>query len=87
VIALTIYTGVGCHLCHEMKAVVERVVRDTRTQARIEEIDIATDSALTERYGQEIPVLLINGKKTAKYRIAEEDLRRRLVAEGLRAEG
>ena len=27
---LTIYTRPGCHLCQEMKTLVERVVRDTR---------------------------------------------------------
>jgi hypothetical protein len=81
VIALTIYTRPGCHLCQEMKVIVERVVRDTHAQARIEEIDIAKDADLEARYGTEIPVLLVNGKKAAKYRVTEEELRRRLKAE------
>ena len=81
VIALTIYTRPGCHLCQEMKVIVERVVRDTHAQARIEEIDIANDADLEARYAMEIPVLLVNGKKTAKYRVTEEELRRRLKAE------
>ena len=87
VIALTIYTRPGCHLCQDMKVIVERVVLDTRTAARVEEIDIANDPALEARYGPEIPVLLVNGKKAAKFRVTEEDLRRRLMAEGQRAEG
>jgi thiol-disulfide isomerase/thioredoxin len=82
VIALTIYTRPGCHLCQEMKVIVLRVVRDTDAQARIEEIDIAGDPDLEARYGVEIPVLLVNGKKAAKYRVTEEVLRR-LIAEGL----
>lgn len=86
-IALTIYTRPGCHLCEEMKIIVERVVRDTGAQAKIDEIDIASDPELQERYGLEIPVLLVNGRKAAKYRIAEDDLRRKLIAEGQRAEG
>ena len=86
-IALTIYMRPGCHLCHEMRVIVERVVRDTRAAARIEEIDIANDPGLEARYGLEIPVLLVNGRKAAKYRIAEDDLRRKLIAEGQRAEG
>ena len=85
-IALTIYTRPGCHLCQEMKVIVLRVVRDTDAQARIEEIDIAGDPDLEARYGGEIPVLLVNGKKAAKYRVTEEALRR-LIAQGLRAEG
>ena len=75
-IALTIYTRPGCHLCQEMKVIVERVVRDTRTPARIEEIDIANDADLEARYALEIPVLLVNGKKAAKYRISEKELTR-----------
>jgi glutaredoxin len=81
VIALTIYTRPGCHLCQEMKVIVERVVRDTHARARVEEIDIAGDADLEARYAMEIPVLLVNGKKTAKYRVTEEELRRRLKAE------
>jgi glutaredoxin len=76
VIALTIYTRPGCHLCQEMKVIVERVVRDTHAQARIEEIDIANDADLEARYATEIPVLLVNGKKAAKYRISERELTR-----------
>ncbi len=82
-IALTIYTRPGCHLCQDMKVIVERVVRDTRATARIEEVDIAGDPDLEARYGLEIPVLLVNGKKAAKYRVTEEALRRRLAAAAL----
>ena len=87
VIALTIYTRPGCHLCQDMKVIVERVVRDTGAAARVEEIDIANDPTLEARYGSEIPVLLVNGKKAAKFRVTEEELRRRLMAKGQRAEG
>ena len=33
---------------------------------------------LLDRYGLEIPVLMIDGKKMAKYRVSEEELRRML---------
>ena len=77
---LTIYTRPGCHLCQEMKLIVERVVRDTRAAAEIHEIDIANDPDLEERYGLEIPVLLVNGKKAAKYRVSEKELTRILMS-------
>jgi len=82
VIALTIYTRPGCHLCQEMKVVVERVVRDARAAAQVQEIDITNDLDLEARYGLEVPVLLVNGRKAAKYRVTEDELRRRLLAEG-----
>ena len=68
---LTIYSRPGCHLCDEMRAVVERVARSTPGPVVIEEIDISTDPTLEARYGVEIPVLLIDGKKAAKYRVTE----------------
>jgi hypothetical protein len=46
----------------------------------VEIVDISTDPQLEGLYRLEIPVLLINGKKAAKYRIAEEELRRILDA-------
>ena len=45
----------------------------------IVEIDISTDPTLEARYGMEIPVLLIDGIKAAKYRIGEEELTRVLA--------
>lgn len=77
-IALTLYSRPGCHLCDEMKAVVQRVVRAHGEPVTIEEIDISTDTALEARYGLEIPVLLVDGRKVAKYRMTEEDLTRML---------
>jgi glutaredoxin len=81
-VRLTIYSKPGCHLCDEMKSLVRRVVARQAEQRNInvDEIDISTDRELDERYGLEIPVLLINGKKVAKYRISEEELRRMVEA-------
>lgn len=76
-IALTIYSRPGCHLCDEMKAVVKIVARSV--PLNLEEIDISTDPALEARYGLEIPVLLVEGKKAAKYRIGEGELLKVLV--------
>ena len=75
-IALTLYSRPGCHLCDEMKAVVHRAIGSIEERITIEEIDISTDSDLEARYGLEIPVLLVNGKKTAKYRVSEAELTR-----------
>jgi glutaredoxin len=78
VIAVTIYSRQGCHLCEQMKAVVEQVGRSVAIA--VEEIDISTDPALEARYGVDIPVLLVGGRKAAKYRVTEEELRRILSA-------
>ena len=77
VIALTLYSRPGCHLCDEMKTVINRVAQSTPLQ--LEEIDISSSADLEERYGLEIPVLFVAGKKAAKYRIGEGELRRVLA--------
>lgn len=78
---LTIYSKPRCHLCEEMKTVVHRVI-DSRGDVPLHVIDISTDPVLLDRYGLEIPVLLIDGTKVAKYRITEEELRRMLTRRG-----
>ena len=77
---LTLYSRPGCHLCDEMKAVVQRVLRANKAPMTIEEVDISTSPDLEARYGLEIPVLLVDGRKVAKYRVTEGELVRMLAA-------
>ena len=74
---VTIYSKPSCHLCDDMKAIVRRVV-GARADVSLEEIDISGDPILFDRYGLEVPVLMIDGRKFAKYRVIEEELRRKL---------
>jgi Glutaredoxin-like domain (DUF836) len=62
-----------------MKALVHRATAN-QSDVSLHEIDISTDPALVERYGLEIPVLMIDGKKVAKYRVSEESLRKMIEA-------
>jgi glutaredoxin len=84
VIAITLYSRPGCHLCDEMKALVSGVV-GRRPDVSVTEVDISSDPALEARYGMEIPVLLIDGKKVAKYRVEERALRTLLAERAARA--
>ena len=81
---LTLYSRPGCHLCDEMKAMIRRVV-GADARIRLDEVDISSNAELETRYGLEIPVLAIDGRKAAKFRLEESDLRRllaRRMAEG-----
>ena len=84
-IAVTIYSRPGCHLCDQMKVVVERVGHSVAIA--VEDIDVSTDPALEARYGSDIPVLVVGGTKAAKYRVTEAELRRILIARTGEAEG
>jgi len=55
-----------------MKRVVIRVAR--QTPISLNEVDITSDPELEALYGTEIPVLLIDGKKAAKYRLSDDEL-------------
>jgi hypothetical protein len=72
VIVLTIYSRPECHLCDDMKAIVRRVAANVdhggREQTTLVEVDIDGNAELVKRYGLEVPVLLINGRKAAKSR-------------------
>jgi hypothetical protein len=63
-----------------MKTVVQRVVRANKVPIAVEEVDISTSGDLEARYGLEIPVLLVDGRKAAKYRVTERELTRLLNA-------
>jgi hypothetical protein len=62
-----------------MKTVVARVMGATPFPVSLDEIDISTVADLESRYGSEIPVLLVDGRKAAKYRVTDEDLLRILA--------
>jgi glutaredoxin len=78
-VRLTLYSRPACCLCEEMKTVLAQVQQSTPFE--LEEIDIETDPELESRYGQEIPVLFVNGRKAFKYRLTAGELRRRLARE------
>jgi hypothetical protein len=48
----------------------------TRVPLALEVVDISRDPELMARYRSEIPVLLIDGKKAAKYRVTADELER-----------
>src|SRR5262245_10150275 len=76
---LTLYGRAGCHLCHEMRDVVMAVRREVAFE--LEEVDVDGEPALAAAYGEEVPVLLVNGRKAFKYRATPAELRARLARE------
>jgi len=71
---LLLYTRKDCCLCEEMKSTVRRVA--DRVPFALEEIDVDTSPALQEEYGNEVPVLFINGRKAFKYRLTARELKK-----------
>jgi hypothetical protein len=77
---VTLYGRAGCHLCEEARAVVARVCADLGED--FVEVDIDTDPALLDRYGEEIPVTLVDGRQHDFWRVDEQRLRAALTGTG-----
>ncbi|HJX10735.1 MAG TPA: glutaredoxin family protein [Candidatus Binatia bacterium] len=77
---LVIYTRKDCCLCDEMKAVIHQVA--AHTPLALEEIDVDSAPETLEKYGNEVPVLFINGRKAFKYRVTRNELEKKLKVKG-----
>jgi glutaredoxin len=75
---VTLYTRAGCHLCDEVKQVIEAV--RLRIRFDYEEFDIDTDPQLRLLYNEEVPVILIDGRKAFKFRVTAAELQKKLAA-------
>lgn len=74
---VVVYVKPGCTLCVPVIETIESVRRDVNLS--LEKVDISGDPALMAKYGHEIPVVTINGKKAFKGRVSEAQLRKRLL--------
>ena len=73
---VTLYGKPGCHLCDDARAVVARVCAELGEE--YDEVDITTDPVLARRYGEEIPVTLVDGEQHDFWRVDPERLARAL---------
>ena len=76
---LLLYTRKECCLCEEMKLTLGRVAE--RVSFTLQEIDVDTSPGLQAKYGTEVPVLFINGRKAFKYRLTAKELEKSLKRE------
>jgi glutaredoxin len=76
VATLTLYGKPGCHLCHEARDAVKRVLLDR--ELGLEEVDITLDPGLFARYGERIPVLELEGEVLFEFVVDEDLLQQRL---------
>jgi glutaredoxin len=75
---VTLYTRAGCCLCEDAKRELARARR--RRDFDLEEVDIDRDPELRRLYNEEVPVIAIDGRKAFKYRVAADDLLKKLEA-------
>ena len=71
-----IFSRPGCHLCDEAKKVIERVQR--RVEFVLTVTNIESNPELEKEYGDQIPVVFINGNKAFKFHVDEAELEKRV---------
>lgn len=64
-------TRPGCHLCGP----VRRTVTEVCGADGFEEIDVTTDEELEAEYGLMLPVVLVDGREIASYRLEAQTLK------------
>ncbi len=73
---VTVYSKPGCHLCEDAVFLLTRM--QARTPFTLEEISIEDDPNLLIQYGEQIPVVLLDGKFLFEYAVDENILREKL---------
>jgi glutaredoxin len=78
-IQVCLYTRAGCHLCDRAKEQLSEALKGH--DHRLDEVDIDSDAELARRYGDWVPVIVINGKVRFRGAVNGILLRRQLRAE------
>ena len=73
---LTLYSRENCCLCDDMKSVIAEVA--VRIPIDVAVVDVDGTDELREEFGNEVPVLFIDGRKAFKYRVTAKELNKRL---------
>ena len=68
-ICLRLLTRPGCHLCDEMKKLLNQL--SSEIDVSVEEVDITGDKTLERQFGSEIPVLMHKHEVVAKVRTSK----------------
>ncbi len=71
-----IYSKPDCPLCEKAKRIIQRV--QTRVPFELGEVNIEEDRTLFEKFQYDIPVIFIDGRKSFKHRVGEQELEDRL---------
>lgn len=77
-VRLTLLGKPGCHLCDDARAVISDVRDDLATEGvetELDEIDILQHPDLARKYAEDIPVVRVNGRQHALWRVDPGRLR------------
>lgn len=64
---VTLITRAGCHLCEDARSVLSQVCG--ARGIGVEVLDVDADPELRAEYGDLVPVVLVNGREHAHFRV------------------
>jgi glutaredoxin len=70
---ITFYTRPGCHLCDDARTLVEQVCAELGESYA--EVSVADDPDLERRFGHEVPVTFVDGRRQDYWRVDPARLR------------
>ncbi|MFD5598976.1 glutaredoxin family protein [Leucobacter sp. NPDC058333] len=76
-VRLTLIGKPGCHLCDDARDVIVGVLErltERGIETTLEELDILQDAALAEEHAEHIPVVQIDGRRHAIWRVDPDRL-------------
>jgi len=76
-VELLLLTKPGCHLCDDARDVVGEVrarLAESGIETELEELNILGDVGLARRYSEDIPVVFVNGRRHATWRVDADRL-------------
>jgi hypothetical protein len=73
---VVLYGKAGCHLCEEARAEIEAV--RARRPFELTEVDVSLDPVLHARYGERIPVVVVDGAEAFEFHVDGPELERLL---------
>ncbi|QBE49263.1 glutaredoxin family protein [Leucobacter triazinivorans] len=77
VVQLTLIGKPGCHLCDDARETIARVraeLAERGVATELRELDILADAQLARRHAEDIPVVQIDGRRHAIWRVDPERL-------------
>ncbi|WP_219732606.1 glutaredoxin family protein [Leifsonia shinshuensis] len=83
-VTVTLIGKPGCHLCDDAREAIRSVIDGLPAGApevRVEELSILEDAGLHERYVEDIPVVLVDGRQHTYWRVDQARLRTALLEE------
>ena len=76
-VPVTLYTREGCHLCEDLERMV--MAQPLEVELVLCRVDVDGDPQLAERYGHQVPVLTVGGRRAFAGALRPDTIRPRLL--------